>query len=198
MVVRHLADFPFLCSRSRYSLGTRAMVELEPWLKSTFGEAEDDEEDEGYLKECIQCSRLLLQVSLISPLYASRCSFPHARASNAPVATVPSTSTSSATNASSPPTATSAKTARPRGGHRNPRRSGKTPCLDGKTTMRPVEGGRRESRVRSIVGGMGRMMNSSQRMGTTARDRASLSLWIWRVRRKRKRRSGRRDRGVGR
>jgi hypothetical protein len=39
------------------------MVELEPWLKSTFGEADEDEEDEGYLKECIQCSRLLLQVS---------------------------------------------------------------------------------------------------------------------------------------
>jgi hypothetical protein len=43
------------------------MVELEPWLKSTFGEADEEEEEEGHLKECIQCSRLLLQVSLTMP-----------------------------------------------------------------------------------------------------------------------------------
>ncbi|GHJ86741.1 hypothetical protein NliqN6_3143 [Naganishia liquefaciens] len=48
-------------ARSRYRLGTRAMVELEPWLKSTFGEADEEEEEEGHLKGCIQCSRLLLQ-----------------------------------------------------------------------------------------------------------------------------------------
>lgn len=41
------------------------MVELEPWLKSTFGETDEEEEEEGHLKGCIQCSRLLLQVSFI-------------------------------------------------------------------------------------------------------------------------------------
>ncbi|KAJ9127474.1 hypothetical protein QFC24_000883 [Naganishia onofrii] len=48
-------------ARSRYTLGTRSLVELAPWLKSTFGDPEEGDEEDGYLKECVQCNKLLIQ-----------------------------------------------------------------------------------------------------------------------------------------
>ncbi|KAJ9096337.1 hypothetical protein QFC21_005157 [Naganishia friedmannii] len=48
-------------TRSRYTLGTRSLIELGPWLKSTFGDPEEGDEEDGFLKECVQCNKLLIQ-----------------------------------------------------------------------------------------------------------------------------------------